>query len=692
MESPPPLARYVPHTSKKRVFPGGSSMEEDVVEIPPPVNRTSNSLKRKEIYDIIDVDIEEDCNDARLGEGSFIPNGKGKEIFVDLSLGTGGGSENTATVKGFLTKNKNFTSEPQNVINLEDSDDLYGDNEHMDMFYDESTLDQYTNLQVYLDRMDVPPGVEASIPWWPGPSGDKLSSICSSTPSYLSPAQMKAASISSGKMSTHPSESVNFHKLKEKVTSRSGSSFGDRSGRTRKLGLSVPFVEPALGVKRSAATGSSIDTDSTYKDSLEFSLQGQGQKLGLRGFSQSKKRSPRATTSFGSHNLSTPLEPYFPKVTAKSWMADWMNVLPNSTNHSTADSPSLFSHVLPDGLLPPVGFVSLYPDPVTSHKNTNATENAPAPMQSRNIDEIVERFSAFKKFDTVQDYAGHHYSRNASRKVNAASKAWVKRIQEEWKILEKDLPDTIFVRVYESRMDLLRAVIVGAAGTPYHDGLFFFDVYFPSSYPNVPPQVYYHSGGLRINPNLYNCGKVCLSLLNTWSGQGKEKWMPRESTMLQVLVSIQGLILNAKPYFNEPGFAGSEGTVPGEQSSLQYNENTYISNLRTMLYSIRKPPKHFEDFVAGHFVLHAQDILVACKTYIDGAQVGSLVSGGVQDVDEGDKSCSDVFKNSVVGLIKTLVESFTQVGAKDCDKFLYLAEKATVPVSASLTSYGYHYY
>ena len=39
-------------------------------------------------------------------------------------------------------------------------------------------------------------------------------------------------------------------------------------------------------------------------------------------------------------------------------------------------------------------------------------------------------------------------------------------------------------------MDLLRAVIVGAEGTPYHDGLFFFDVFFPSSYPNVPPVCY----------------------------------------------------------------------------------------------------------------------------------------------------------------------------------------------------------
>lgn len=316
----------------------------------------------------------------------------------------------------------NCSSEPQNVINLEDSDDLYGDNEHMDMFYDESTLDQYTNLQLYLDSMDVPPGIEASIPWWPGSSGDKLSSTCSSTPSYLTPAQLKTASVSSGKMSSHSSESVEFRKPREKLTSRSGSRFGDTSDRTRKLGLSVPFLEPALGVKRSAATDSSMVTDSTYKDSVEFSPQGQGQKLfGLRGFSQSKKRSQRATTSFGSHNLSTPLEPYFPKVTAKSLIADWMNVLPNSANLSTTDSPNVFSHVLPDGLLPPVGFVSLYPDPVTSHKNTNATENAPVSVQPTNIDEIVERFHAFKKFDTVQDYSDNHYSRNASKKVNTVS-------------------------------------------------------------------------------------------------------------------------------------------------------------------------------------------------------------------------------------------------------------------------------
>ena len=36
-------------------------------------------------------------------------------------------------------------------------------------------------------------------------------------------------------------------------------------------------------------------------------------------------------------------------------------------------------------------------------------------------------------------------------------------------------------------MDLLRAVMIGPAGTPYHDGLFVFDVHFPPNYPDIPP-------------------------------------------------------------------------------------------------------------------------------------------------------------------------------------------------------------
>lgn len=103
--------------------------------------------------------------------------------------------------------------------------------------------------------------------------------------------------------------------------------------------------------------------------------------------------------------------------------------------------------------------------------------------------------------------------------------------------------------------------------------------------------VNYRAGGLRLNPNLYACGKVCLSLLNTWTGSGCEKWNPSNSTMLQVLVSIQALVLNAKPYFNEPGFAMQAKTPHGEKQSLSYNEDTFLLSCRTMLYSLRNPPK-----------------------------------------------------------------------------------------------------
>jgi hypothetical protein len=42
-------------------------------------------------------------------------------------------------------------------------------------------------------------------------------------------------------------------------------------------------------------------------------------------------------------------------------------------------------------------------------------------------------------------------------------------------------------------------------------------------------------GRERLNPNLYACGKVCLSLLGTWPGHSKaEKWAAGTSSMLQV--------------------------------------------------------------------------------------------------------------------------------------------------------------
>ncbi|KAK7363471.1 hypothetical protein VNO77_05615 [Canavalia gladiata] len=184
----------------------------------------------------------------------------------------------------------------------------------------------------------------------------------------------------------------------------------------------------------------------------------------------------------------------------------------------------------------------------------------------------MEKTNLFGRFDVVSDDSDHQFLRSNNGHCFSNSKSEVyKAIMREWKTLEQNLPESIYVRVYERRIDLMRAVIVGAAGTPYHDGLFFFDIAFPSDYPKHPPLLHFHSFGLRVNSNLYTNGRVCLSLLNTWIGNKREKWDPCESTLLQVLLSIQGLVLNEKPFFNEPGYE-RERFVVLQSKSRAYND------------------------------------------------------------------------------------------------------------------------
>ena len=87
--------------------------------------------------------------------------------------------------------------------------------------------------------------------------------------------------------------------------------------------------------------------------------------------------------------------------------------------------------------------------------------------------------------------------------------------------------------------------------------------------------------------------------------------------------------------------------------------------------------QHFEDFVVGHFCNRGRDILVACRAYMDGARVGSVVKGGVKDVNMDDKSYSQRFKNSVAVMLILLSRYFTEIGAADSKKFLLPVLPAT---------------
>lgn len=138
--------------------------------------------------------------------------------------------------------------------------------------------------------------------------------------------------------------------------------------------------------------------------------------------------------------------------------------------------------------------------------------------------------------------------------------SFYKAVQKEHKLLKNSLPAGVWVKTFEDRIDLLSVLIRGPERTPYEDGLFVFDIQLGHDYPKTPPLCHYISYCRdRLNPNLYEDGKVCVSLLGTWSGRGTEVWCPNSSTLLQVIVSIQGLILVDEPYYNEAGYEKQRG-------------------------------------------------------------------------------------------------------------------------------------
>jgi ubiquitin-conjugating enzyme E2 Z len=114
------------------------------------------------------------------------------------------------------------------------------------------------------------------------------------------------------------------------------------------------------------------------------------------------------------------------------------------------------------------------------------------------------------------------------------------------------------------------ALIIGPSDTPYFGGNYFFEITYPSDYPHSPPKVKYCTNGnnIRFNPNLYKCGKVCISLLNTWRG---DQWTSCQS-ISTVLLTLCTLLCN-NPLLNEPG------VLPSHLDNKPYNEIILFANL-----------------------------------------------------------------------------------------------------------------
>jgi len=245
------------------------------------------------------------------------------------------------------------------------------------------------------------------------------------------------------------------------------------------------------------------------------------------------------------------------------------------------------------------------------------TESAPEmTMDKDTAAEYCEimRELCFDSVEEMKDFPGHKYAKTTVE----MKRKLMKRLAAEYSDLGVNLPvheeSSVFFRFCEESMSHAQMLIIPPEGTPYAGGCFIFDVCFPASYPAGPPKVNLQTtgrGAVRFNPNLYNCGKVCLSLLGTWGGQSQgEQWNPKLSSFLQVAISIQSLIFVPEPYYNEPGWERYMGTADGDKRSRNYNK---VIEKGTVDYAIvemlENPPKAWEDVINNHFCMQADRVL-----------------------------------------------------------------------------------
>jgi len=235
----------------------------------------------------------------------------------------------------------------------------------------------------------------------------------------------------------------------------------------------------------------------------------------------------------------------------------------------------------------------------------------PTHADSRDSEELAVPDSDTAYNSALRDlrFSSYAFQVAASAALNTA------RVQKEVKSLAKDLPcdssASIYVSMNQDYMGYFQAILSGTTDSPYAYGLYLFDISLPEDYPYNPPKMTIlttGNGNVRFNPNLYADGYLCLSILNTWGSTPEEMWSAAgHSTLLQVLISIQSLIMDHNVIQKEPGYEdyGSES-----EGNLLYRDIVRYNNMKWAMEDvIRNPSPAFAEVIRTHFRLLREDIL-----------------------------------------------------------------------------------
>lgn len=114
------------------------------------------------------------------------------------------------------------------------------------------------------------------------------------------------------------------------------------------------------------------------------------------------------------------------------------------------------------------------------------------------------------------------------------------------------LENNYLVELDENDTNIVHAIIKAPHDSVYRHKFIRLDLKIPENYPHSPPDVtFINHDSVRIHPNMYESGKCCATILNTWGDNQFEKWT--SSMGIETILITFLSFLDNNPYMYEPG-------------------------------------------------------------------------------------------------------------------------------------------
>ena len=161
------------------------------------------------------------------------------------------------------------------------------------------------------------------------------------------------------------------------------------------------------------------------------------------------------------------------------------------------------------------------------------------------------------------------------------------------------LENDYLVYYNEENTNIIHTIIKAPHDSIYRHKFVRLDFEIPENYPHSPPSVkFINHDSVRIHPNMYEDGKCCATILNTWGDDPLERWT--SSMGIETILIMFHSFLDNNPYMYEPG--GRDD--PTYSVYVQY-QSWYTCLIRYLQY---ETIEMFKEFITTYLMINIDNV------------------------------------------------------------------------------------